>query len=395
MTTPSPRQALSPGLIAAVFGLAASLGFTLTQIARLGHAAFNATSDGVMWGLPIVTYEFFVSAAIGLTLIASLFLLRPQNDPAQLAPSCLRLAIAALSAAFLALGLELGHPIRMLWAVPFSFQFHSPMWWKGVLYPGYFLALVVLYVRLQIAPGASSRLSRTLALVTLLLALAAALAAGLVYGLLAMRPFWFDALQPLYYLAGAAVTGLAFMTLVLHSRPGFPPTAMPVALPPWRERTLPLAFATAVAAFLLLASLRLLNGLWSHRDGLQVFAHLLRSPLSQLAFWGGLVLPLLLLLTPAVRGRAGAQVLAALLVLLGQFLHHYEFVIGGQLLPLFKGSWVRGFIAYSPSLTEWALMLSAGVFCLTLYIGIGRGVTTLIALLPGQAGKAAAPEPFP
>jgi molybdopterin-containing oxidoreductase family membrane subunit len=33
--------------------------------------------------------------------------------------------------------------------------------------------------------------------------------------------------------------------------------------------------------------------------------------------------------------------------------------MGGQLVPLFKGSWAPDLLSYAPSLTEWALLLMA------------------------------------
>jgi molybdopterin-containing oxidoreductase family membrane subunit len=53
------------------------------------------------------------------------------------------------------------------------------------------------------------------------------------------------------------------------------------------------------------------------------------------------------------------QVIAALLTLVAVFIGRYEFVVGGQLVPLFKGSWVSGLIDYSPSLSEWMITLLA------------------------------------
>jgi molybdopterin-containing oxidoreductase family membrane subunit len=50
---------------------------------------------------------------------------------------------------------------------------------------------------------------------------------------------------------------------------------------------------------------------------------------------------------------------AAVLIIVGLFINRYEFVIGGQLVPLFKGSWVPGMISYSPSITEWMLTVMA------------------------------------
>jgi hypothetical protein len=41
------------------------------------------------------------------------------------------------------------------------------------------------------------------------------------------------------------------------------------------------------------------------------------------------------------------------------FIGRYEYIIGGQLVPLFKGSWVTGLIDYTPSTTEWLVTIMA------------------------------------
>ncbi|MGN2393455.1 NrfD/PsrC family molybdoenzyme membrane anchor subunit, partial [Pelomicrobium sp. G1] len=83
------------------------------------------------------------------------------------------------------------------------------------------------------------------------------------------------------------------------------------------------------------------------------------SPLYHLHLWAGLVLPLALMLLPGQRTNGTMQVAAALLVAAALFIGRYEFVIGGQLVPLFKGSWAPAFIDYAPSFTEWMLALTS------------------------------------
>ena len=39
------------------------------------------------------------------------------------------------------------------------------------------------------------------------------------------------------------------------------------------------------------------------------------------------------------------------------FVGHYEFIVSGQMVPVFKGTWVPGLIEYTPSLTEWMVAL--------------------------------------
>ncbi len=43
--------------------------------------------------------------------------------------------------------------------------------------------------------------------------------------------------------------------------------------------------------------------------------------------------------------------------MVGLLISRYEFIIGGQLVPLFKGSWAPPLISFTPSPTEWALLV--------------------------------------
>lgn len=93
---------------------------------------------------------------------------------------------------------------------------------------------------------------------------------------------------------------------------------------------------------------------------------MLGSPLFYLELLVGLLLPLTLLLSPA-RGQPLVSILTALCIIGSLFIARYEFVIGGQLVPLFKGSWVPDLIAYVPSMTEWMVTLTGFALVVTLY----------------------------
>ena len=77
--------------------------------------------------------------------------------------------------------------------------------------------------------------------------------------------------------------------------------------------------------------------------------------------WGGIALPFVLMAFSALRQLPYLQILASLLVMAALLVSRYEFIIGGQMVPLFKGSWAPDLLSYAPSPTEWALLL-VGVF---------------------------------
>jgi Ni/Fe-hydrogenase subunit HybB-like protein len=104
---------------------------------------------------------------------------------------------------------------------------------------------------------------------------------------------------------------------------------------------------------------RLVSGLWSNADGLQVWNHLWASPLFQAELWLGLGIPLVIMLLPATRRSPGMQLIAACVAVVALFVARYHFIVGGQMVASFKGSWAHGLLQYSPSLTEWAVLATA------------------------------------
>jgi Ni/Fe-hydrogenase subunit HybB-like protein len=352
-------------LMLAAAGLVVSLAYVLTNLVGSGHAAFNTTSSGVTWGLPIVNYVFFALASTGLTLVASLALVFGARAFYPIAKRCVWLSIACVVAGFASLAFELGHPFRLLWTIPLNFQYKSPLMWMGLFY-SVFLVLGLLKFWKMHTGDWGSPASRTLGIAALSAEVLAALTLGSAFGMMAMRPFWWGPEVPVNFLATGATSGAALAVLVTQwarAEGSVPGERGPLAF--WMPRLL----AAAVAVFFLMVVYRSIGGLWSNADGLQVWDRVVRGP----AYWlvlGALAAAFALLVHPGARDQAAAQVVAAVLVLLAVFTNRYEFVIGGQLVPVFKGSWVPGLIDYTPSSTEWMLtVLSVSVMLLVYAIG--------------------------
>lgn len=364
MTTQSTASN-SALLTAGVVSLVVSLGIVLFKLVGEGHAAFNTTSDGVSWGLPVAVYVFFVLTSTGLTFVASLAMVFGIKDFYPIAKRCVWLAVATLLAGFASLAFELGHPFRMLWAIPTALQIKAPMNWMGTFYTLYLIFLLLKFRKMH-ADDWGSTASRNLGIASLIAVVIAHSTLGLVFGMMAMRPFWYGGLIPGYFLATALLSGLAFAMLFTHIayRSGSGPVPAPVRA--LLTGSMPKVFALALAIVLLFSVTRTVTGLWSNAEGLQAYQWMIGAPW----FWiemGALVVAFVILLTPGMRSAVGAQVLASLLVIVALFIGRYEYMIGGQIVPLFKGSWVPEFIAYVPSLTEWMLALLAVGVTLTLY----------------------------
>lgn len=357
MTTQTQALPSSNGiLMVSLAGLAVSLAVVLsTLVLGEGHASFNTQSSGVVWGLPVATYVYFVLTSTGLTFVASLAMVFGLRDFYPIAKRCVWLAVATLIAGFASLAFEIGHPFRMVWAIPAGMQFASPLMWMGVFYALYLVLLLLKFQRMNNGDWASGG-SYGLGVASFVTVVLAHGTLGAVFGMMAMRPFWYGPLIPLYFLLTAALSGAAFAILITYLAYGSQ-AAMPERVRALMRGAMPKVFAAVLGISLVAALSRIATGLWSNADGLEVWHHVVASPW----FWlemGGLALAFLLMLA---RGRAegGMQLAAAIMVALALFIGRYEYVIGGQLAPLFKGAWESGLAQYTPSLTEWMLTLLA------------------------------------
>lgn len=336
-------------MMAGVAGLVISLGIALSNLMSQGHASFNTGSSGVIWGLPVVTYVFFVLTSTGLTFVASLAMVFGFKDFYPIAKRCIWVAVVTLIAGFAALAMELGHPFRMLWAIPLSFQTLSPLNWMGVFYLAYMVLLLLKFQKVNANDWNSSG-SRTLGVASFVAVVVAHGTLGGVFGAMAMRPMWFGPMIPVYFLLTAAVSGAAFAVLITYLTYGNE-SNMPAKVKSLMTGAMPKVFAAALAVVILAVVSRTVIGLWSNADGLQVWDHVAASPW----FW----VEMALMVAAFFMLLKGNAFLPSVMVIAALFIGRYEFVISGQLVPLFKGSWVPGLIDYTPSMTEWMITLMA------------------------------------
>lgn len=348
-------QAQGSGAVGAVMmaglaGLLVSLGIAFTNLAGSGHGAFNTGSDGVSWGLAVVTYVFFALTSTGLTLVASLAMTFGNKAWYPLAKRCVWLSLVTLVAGFASLALELGHPFRMLWAIPLNAQLLSPLNWMGIFYAVFLVLGILKFLRIHNGDWDSGG-SKRLGLAALVTEVLAGGMLGMAFGAMAMRPMWYGNLVPLYFILTAACTGGAFAVLLTYLSYGSA-AAMPGPVRKLMQGPLPMAFAALLGLTLLVIGYRTVIGLWSNADGLQVWDAIVASPWYWIA--AALLVGAFVLLL-----QRRSLALAAAMVIGGFFIERYDFVIGGQLVPLFKGAWVPDLIPYTPSTTEWMLTLMA------------------------------------
>ncbi len=208
---------------------------------------------------------------------------------------------------------------------------------------------------------------------------------GLVFGSMAMRPMWYGSFTSIYFMLTAALSGAAAIVVTTYMAYGYDRNAMAAPLKELASGAdLPKVFATLIGLTLVMFLTRFWVGLWSNLDGMEGFRVLVRTPLFHIELWIGLVLPFVMMLSPGMQTRMKPQIVAAFLVLGAMFINRYEFIIGGQLVPMFKGTWTNSLVSYFPSATEWALTLFGFGISLALY-ALGEKLFHLSAVPPAAA----------
>ncbi len=372
MTTATYSNALAPyvdfskrpapmDLALMVFGAlsgAVGLSFVFYMLITEGHAAFNTSSD-MAWGAPIAFYLFFLLTSSGLSIIASLNSVFGLRVFYPIAKRAVFLSLICLIAGFSILALEIGRPFRMLWALPFSFQVHSPMWWMGVLYS---IDLVLLFVKFYLIHMGDwhSRFSHFVARLSFVVCILAPGTLGLVFGMMAMRPAWYSNVMPMYFILTGFTTAVSFMLFFSSLLPRNEQIA-PNVNHLYRE-VLPRLFFVTLLAVISIRFGQIITGLWSNYEGLEANWLQLQSPFFWIEIVVGLVLPTALMTFDSVRRQPWIQFIAASCFNIGIFFSRLELLIMGQKVPLFKGYWA-GYVDYFPSLTEWMLIpAGCGVF---------------------------------
>lgn len=366
---PGPDSNLAPYLALAVGVVGLIISFFLAlPVLTEGSGAMAMGSD-MIWGLPVAGYAFLALASMGVSFVACYALITGAAGWERLTPRLLALGLGLSVGALLVLFLELGNGLRALWAIPTSFQLGAPIVWMGIFWAVYMLLVITALVRLQ-RVTMDDPATRRIAVGIVLTGVAAAITQGLAYGMFPFRPVWYGIGTPLYYLAGALVSGIAFSLLAAQALRRYTdqPASQGEAGTRVLSHQLPLALGVALIGYLFVTAGQLITGLWSPTAGVQeVYQAKMVSPLFWAGLLLGLVVPLVLMAAPSLRGQAWAQVLAGALAVVGLFISRYEWTIGGQLVPLFKGSWIPGFVEYTPNAVEWGIVLLGFFAALSLY----------------------------
>ncbi len=345
-----------------------------------GHAV-TGMDNQIVWGLPHVFAIFLIVAASGALNVASIASVFGQTAYKPMARFSSLLAITLLVGGLAIVVLDLGRADRLIVAMT-TYNFSSIFAWNVLLYNG-FIAVVAVYLVMQMMRRLDYKWVRLAGLVAFLWRLALTTGTGSIFGWLVARPGYDAAIMAPLFIVMSFSFGLAMFILVtlalfkLNNRPFGDQLLM-------RMGRLLGIFAAAVLYFTVVQHLTNLYA--AEHGGVERFI-LLEGGIYTLLFWGvqvivgGLIPIALVFLNPS----RSSTILAAILVVIGGFAQVYVIVIGGQAYPLeiFPGyevleGWHEGVVnPYTPSI--WELMLGLGGVALALFAaGVGAKVLRVL-----------------
>ncbi len=342
--------------------------FALGAISYLihGHHAYAVTREHP-WGLLIAMYIFFVVSSTGLCIVGSFGDVFGFKDYMVASKRAIFGSIVTILAGFAVIGLEIGHPIRMMiWNV-LTPGLTSAIWWMGTLYGLYLTFMIIEFIFLL---RNDMEKAKIFGLVGLLVGLAAHSNLGGVFGFLVARPFANGVFYPTYFILTAFITGIYLIFLMYGYK--------------YRGKPFPNDVAKMLTNFakiqgLLLAILmffetwKMLTGVYG---GMPERADTILHVLSGKSFWlgevlCGMLIPFIVILKS--KGTAiKSMVWASFIGMIGIFYMRYDLVHDTQLFPM-QTLKIReyqlppSFVDYFPSSTEIMISLGGIGICIFLY----------------------------
>lgn len=365
-------------LIAILFVIGAVAFYGVFNILTKGHAEAMGTTKSVPWGLLISTYVFFVVSSTGLCLISSMGHVFGIEKYEVIGKRAIVLAILTISCGFFVIGMEIGHPLRMMIYNVISPNLQSAIWWMGTLYGIYMVCIIIEFYLLM---KGSHKGAFYAGLAGFIAGISAHSNLGAVFGFLEARPFWHGPYLPIYFILSALISGCALVIIIFNLAYGGQ------ANMPEKAKAALLGIAKI---FGLLLGIIIFFDIWkvltsvygAPPEKYETVMAMISGPLA-VNFWFfevllGMLIPFALILFTKGNSIKAAFV-AACSAMIGIFFMRYDLVIAGQLYPMrhpAPGSRVQGVVdglaVYTPSASEITIVVGAIALCFGLYLAAER-----------------------
>ncbi len=339
-----------------------------------GHGLTTGTTDQMPWGILISTYVFFVAASAGCVTVSLGHAFGIRRFELVVKRAVL-LAIITLLAGGILIILDLGSPLNMIYFL-LSPNFWSPMWWMIFFYTLYLVLLVIDFYLLHKNDLKKARIVGVLAP---LAAIAVHSTLGAIFGFAFVRHYFGGALAPVYFIIIAIVIGTALLLFVTTLQFRVTKKEMSPELHSLIT-TLGKFLGVVLGIAIFFIVWKDLAGLYSTEETTALaYRYMLFGPASWW-YWGigilmGLIIPLFLMLNPGTRNLKGILA-ASTLVLIGMFTARFEYILGGQVVPIFQVPLPPQFVSYSPTFVEISVVILAFAVCALLYT-LGNRIFTL------------------
>ena len=335
-----------------------------------GHHAFNVTRQHP-WGILIAMYVFFVVSSTGLCIISSIGHVFGIKEFQPIGKRAIAGAIITLVSGFAVIGLEIGHPVRMVIYNVLTPGFTSAIWWMGTLYGAY---LVFISFEFFFLIRDNHKYSKAFGIGGLLFGLAAHSNLGAVFGFLISRPVANGVFYPVYFILSAMITGcyLIYLMYGFRYKMNFP-LHVEVML-----KKLAKILGMLLAVLIFFEFWKIITAAYGNMpERAETIFHLIKTPnfiVGEVIL--GMLIPFFIILIS--NGEAiKTLVWASLSGMVGIFFMRYDLVHDTLIYPMqtMKISEYQlppGFVEYFPSPTEMAIGFGGIGVALFLYYVAGR-----------------------
>jgi len=331
--------------------------FRMTQ----GLAVTNLSST-TPWGAWVAFYIFFVGLSAGAFLLSSLVYVFGMYQFERIGRAALLSAIVSMGVALAFIAVDLGRIDRSALPLVF-FHWTSPLSWEVRFYIVYIILLSAeLAIAIRLHKGLSKSSVRAQRRLRILGTIGIPLAifgvhggTGTIFAVLKARGMWFGGLFPVIFVVSAMVSGTALLAVIHYAQSRGSGRRPDAGL--MKGLATVLAGVLCVDLGLMFYEFIVPLLAFQPHDG-DVIRVMTLGPMWW-SFWiiqllAGMIIPLVVLLTPRLRARPGMVAAAAVLVVVGIVGVRFNIVVP----PLIPGV-IDGLPAghYLPSLVEWVLSL--------------------------------------
>lgn len=367
-----PGKNLLPPLVLFTLIIGVGVSFAIHALV-VGHDHVFGTTREVPWGILITPYVFFACLSTGVCIISSLGQVFGIKTLGPLVNRTVFLAIIAMAAGLMSIGLEIENPWNM---AIFGFLSPNPLsniWWKSSIYTLFLLLMAFNFMFLLMG---REKTAWGFALGALVAITCGNLNMNSDMALLGSRGFWAENYMPLFFLTVSTLSACCMIILLTSVSSWLQNRNIDASSRGAMSALFKLTMALLVGV-MCFAAMKALGGFSTKfTDNPEAMQLLVRGDFA-MNFWLGeigltIILPFILLILSNGGQKTVLYALASLSALVGIAITFYDLIIVGQLIPHFHQYDLFGYeplYSYSPTLNEYVIVAGSVSFFLAAFLG--------------------------